>query len=108
MRCLANQLRLKELYGTGFKIFSNFLEENTETVANFLESILPTGWKKIESYATQISYEFPASTGALSKVFASVEANTTKYGILNWGIGQTTLEEVFVKLISEADASASY
>jgi ABC-type multidrug transport system ATPase subunit len=108
LRCLANPLRLKELYGTGFKLFANSEEENTPRVAAYLESILPSGWRKIDSYATQISYEFPATRGAISTLFEEIEKKKEELGIMDWGLGQTTLEEVFVKLISEADAAAEY
>lgn len=108
LRCLAEPLRLKQLYGPGFKINANSLPENTRKVCTYLESILPNGWKKVDSFATSSSYEFPPEKGALSRLFATIEANKADMGILDWGIGQTTLEEVFVKLISEADASAEY
>jgi ABC-type multidrug transport system ATPase subunit len=108
LRCIANPLRLKDLYGTGFKLFSNSEEEDTPAVAKYLESILPAGWTKMDSYATQISYEFPATKGAISKLFVEIEGAKEKLGIKDWGIGQTTLEEVFVRLISEADAAAEY
>jgi ABC-type multidrug transport system ATPase subunit len=108
LRCIANPLRLKELYGTGFKLFSNSEEHNTSKVASYLESILPAGWRQMDYYATQISYEFPATKGAISKLFVEIENQKEALGIIDWGLGQTTLEEVFVKLISEADAAAEY
>ena len=108
LRCIADQLRLKELYGTGFKLFANCDSNTTGEVARYLESILPNGWTRIDYYETTISYEFPAVKGAISKLFMEIEANRDKVGILDWGLGQTTLEEVFVRLISEADAAAEY
>ena len=68
LRCLADPLRLNELYGTGFKLYSNSLDQDTNRVAGFIESVLPAGWKKIDSFATSISYEFPAEKGATSKL----------------------------------------
>ena len=108
LRCIADQLRLKELYGTGFKLFANCDSEKTATVAKYLENIMPQGWSRIDNYETSISYEFPATKGAISKLFMEIEANRDQIGILDWGLGQTTLEEVFVRLISEADAAAEY
>ena len=108
LRCLAEQTRLKELYGNGFKIFANSEISNTPAVAKFIESLLPNGWKLIDKFATNISYEFPAEKGALAKLFKAIEEKKKDVGILDYGVGQTTLEEVFVKLISEADASAEY
>jgi ABC-type multidrug transport system ATPase subunit len=108
LRCLAGPTRLKQLYGNGFKLFTNSLVADTPRVAEYIESILPLGWKRIDSFATSLSYEFPASRGTISKLFTSVEKNKKNVGILDWGLGETTLEEVFIRLISEADASAEY
>ncbi|KAJ3321707.1 hypothetical protein HDV06_004000 [Boothiomyces sp. JEL0866] len=108
LRCIANPTRLKELYGAGFRIFANMDEENTINASKFIESILPEGWTKVDAFATSITYEFPAKKGAVASLFDIIEKKKKEVGILDYGIGQTTLEEVFVKLITEADASAEY
>lgn len=108
LRCLANPTRLKELYGPGFRLFANSLEKDTPKATAYIESLLPAGWKKIDAFATNSSYEFPPAKGILSSLFQEIEQHKDEQGILDWGIGQTTLEEVFVRLISEADASAEY
>ncbi|KAJ3273832.1 hypothetical protein HDV01_003810 [Terramyces sp. JEL0728] len=101
LRCIADQTRLKELYGSGYKIYTNSVPENTEAVAKFIESILPDGWSKVDSFSTALSYEFPARKGYISKIFNEIENKKSEIGILDYGIGQTTLEEVFVKLVEE-------
>eukprot|EP00842_Homolaphlyctis_polyrhiza_P003931 jgi/Hompol1/4539/HPOL_001790-RA len=108
LRCIANPIRLKEIYGSGFKLFFNTLEDSTQRAVQFVESILPKGFEKIDAFATSTSYQFPPAPGILVKLFKEMEENKQAMGILDWGVGQTTLEEVFVKLISEADASAEY
>ncbi|KAL2920140.1 hypothetical protein HK105_200206 [Polyrhizophydium stewartii] len=106
LRCLANPIRLKQLYGTGFRVYFNSLVDDTPRASAFVESLLPAGWKKVDDFATNVSYEFPAITGLLSNLFEKVEQRKAENGILDWGIGQTTLEDVFVSLISENDANA--
>jgi ABC-type multidrug transport system ATPase subunit len=108
LRCLANPTRLKEVYGSGFKIYINTTEENNLAASQYIESLLPAGWKKIDSFATNSSYEFPPVKGTLTSLFQTIENGKADHGILDWGIGQTTLEEVFIRLISESDASAEY
>nr|KAJ3420210.1 hypothetical protein HK105_005958 [Polyrhizophydium stewartii] len=108
LRCLANPIRLKQVYGSGFKIFFNTLEKDMEKAMKFVESILPGGYKIIDSFATNAAYEFPPTPGFLAQLFRQIEAHKADVGILDYGVGQTTLEEVFVRLISEADASAEY
>ncbi|KAH6589699.1 hypothetical protein BASA61_005512 [Batrachochytrium salamandrivorans] len=97
-----------ELYGAGFKLFFNALEEDMPRAVSFIESILPEGYTVIDVFATNASYEFPATTGVLPNLFRRIEEMKSSVGILDHGIGQTTLEEVFIRLISESDASAEY
>ena len=106
LRCLSNPTRLKELYGSGFRIYANSLEEDTPKVTQYLETLLPAGWKKVDSFATNSSYEFPRAAGSISNLFSRIEAEKSEHGILDWGVGETTLEEVFIRLIDEGDASA--
>ncbi|KAJ3159175.1 hypothetical protein HK101_001137 [Irineochytrium annulatum] len=106
LRCLAAPLRLKELYGSGFKLFFNSNELNTVRASKWVESLLPAGWRKVDSFATNTSYEFPPAPGIISSLFSTIEAGKVENGILDWGISQTTLEEVFLKLINDDDANA--
>ena len=106
LRCLGNPLRLKSLYGSGFKLFFNSKVENTDRASAFVESLLPTGWTRLDSFTTNTSYEFPAVASFLPTLFAAMEQGNEEYGILDWGISQTTLEEVFLRLIGDDDAQA--
>ncbi|KAL2915601.1 hypothetical protein HK105_204786 [Polyrhizophydium stewartii] len=106
LRCIADPFRLKQVYGTGFRIYFNSAEDDTPRASAFVESLLPAGWKKVDDFATNVSYEFPAVEGVLANLFDAIEAHKAQCGILDWGVGQTTLEDVFVNLISERDAGA--
>ncbi|ORY24436.1 hypothetical protein BCR33DRAFT_755844 [Rhizoclosmatium globosum] len=96
-----NPLRLKELYGTGFKLNFYSQAEDTARACTFVESILPTGFKKIDAFSTNTAYEFPAASNAIPILFEKIEKEKEKHGILQWGISQTTLEEVFLRIISD-------
>jgi ABC-type multidrug transport system ATPase subunit len=106
LRCIAAPLRLKELYGNGYRLTFNALQEEKDKANTFIESLLPLGCRNIDSFATTSIYEFPAPKGVLSKIFKEVELGKGNNGILDWGIGQTTLEEVFVKMIGDDEAGA--
>ncbi|KAI8909116.1 hypothetical protein EDD86DRAFT_190942 [Gorgonomyces haynaldii] len=105
LRCLGSPMRLKQLYGSGFKLFCNTDEKDTDRAKQFLESILPEGWTRVDAFATNTTYEFPVKKGVLANLFETIRNKQHDHGILDWGVGETTLEEIFVKLISEEDAS---
>ncbi|KAJ3395761.1 hypothetical protein HDU80_010204 [Chytriomyces hyalinus] len=107
MRCLGKPLRLKELYGSGFKLSFISKEEDTARASEFVESVMPLGWRKMDAFATSTAYEFPSSERAkIPAMFKKIEAEKADHGVLQWSISQTTLEEVFVKIISGDDANA--
>jgi len=107
LRCLGPQLRLKQLYGTGFRLqFICDTAENTILASAFIESLLTSKWKKLDAFSTNVSYEFQSLPGLIPDLFLKIESEKVNYGIIDWGLSQTTLEEVFIRLISEADAQA--
>jgi hypothetical protein len=105
LRCIGPALRLKELYGSGFKLFFNSSAEDTPRASAFIESLLPPGWRKLDAFTTNTSYEFPVTAGVVGGLFKQVEAGKAEHGLIDWGISETSLEEVFLKIISDADAS---
>ncbi|KAJ3079588.1 hypothetical protein HK102_003684 [Quaeritorhiza haematococci] len=107
LRCLGPQLRLKQVYGSGFRLFFTTDDSrSTQNACSYVESLLPPGFSKIDNFATNIVYEFPAAPGAVARIFEEMEANKVKHGITDWGLSQTTLEEVFLRLISDEEAQA--
>jgi len=107
LRCCATQLRLKELYGSGFKLSYSNQPEKYKELKSFITELLPEGYKAVRDLASTSIYEFIPTKGLISKLFEELENNKEKYGITDWGISQSSLEEVFLSIISDDDADAS-
>ncbi|CAG8658733.1 5424_t:CDS:2, partial [Cetraspora pellucida] len=82
LRCMGAPSRLKQLYG---------------------QTLLPLSAKKLDSFTTNASYEFEARPGFISLIFKEIERDKAENGIDNWGLSQTSLEEVFLRVIGETD-----
>ncbi|KAF9349498.1 hypothetical protein BGX26_012228 [Mortierella sp. AD094] len=106
LRCIGNQIRLKELYGRGFKISFASKPENTERASNYIASLLPADAKRLDSFVTSESWEFETSPGLIQRLFDEIETHKREHGIDDWGLSQTSLEEVFLRIIQDADADA--
>lgn len=104
LRCLGSPSRLKELYGCGYKLKITF--SNLQIAERFVISILPAGTKLLHNYQTMRIYSFTPDSSALADIFDHLVHNATGNAILSWGINQTTLDEIFTSVISEADASS--
>ncbi|TPX65501.1 hypothetical protein SpCBS45565_g05163 [Spizellomyces sp. 'palustris'] len=100
LRCLGTPAHLKSLYANSFKLtFTVTSEGDLPRACAFIESILPEGWTSTDKYATQATYEFPREQAQIGSVFDAVEEGKEAAGIVEWGVGETTLEEVFVRII---------
>ncbi|CAG8488376.1 3725_t:CDS:2 [Paraglomus occultum] len=106
LRCIGPQLRLKEVYGRGFKLSFSCRPKNVERATAYIESLLPPSAKKLDAFVTNVSYEFEPEPGLISKLFSNIEKNKKSNGIDDWGLSQTTLEEVFLRIISDSEAEA--
>ncbi|KAI9333006.1 hypothetical protein BDR26DRAFT_1010379 [Obelidium mucronatum] len=49
------------------------LAQDTDRACHFIESILPVGWRKIDSFATSTAYEFPAASRVIPRLFERIE-----------------------------------
>ncbi|OUM57405.1 hypothetical protein PIROE2DRAFT_48760 [Piromyces sp. E2] len=107
LRCCNTPLRLKELYGAGFRLTYSNNPQKYKELKQFISSILPENHKAIRDLASNSIYEFIPDQGYISQLFTIIEQNKEQYGIINWGISQSSLEEVFLSIISENDADGN-
>ncbi|KAJ1561000.1 hypothetical protein HK405_005234, partial [Cladochytrium tenue] len=98
LRCMANPIRLKQVYGRGFRVFFNTRSAaDSARACAYIERVLSglaadSSWHKVDAFETSSTYEFAAHSSAIPKLFEAVEAGKAEHGILDWGVSQTTLE----------------
>merc|ERR1711988_1984631 len=86
IRCVGTNLHLKNKYGNGYKIEIRFVKEALETANTFVMNIIP-------------------KAAVLSEVFRAMQDRNDSIGILDYGVRQTSLEEVFLKIARESEAA---
>ena len=106
LRCIGTQLHLKKKYGSGFKLILSTVPEKMPKAVKYIESLLPPDAKKVDAFSTNTTYEFFNSPGLIAKLFKEIESHKNENGVDDWGLCQTTLEEVFLRIIQDADAEA--
>ncbi|KAF9214178.1 hypothetical protein BGZ59_004164 [Podila verticillata] len=126
LRCIGTSLHLKDLYGTGFRLDLTSkpgqLEEACQSVQN---SVLKgQSFRRIDKFTNSTTFEFDveakdANTGGQEADAAGQDQNSTNLSrifhylsqpglfpaIEDWGISQTTLEDVFIKIVTEGDSA---
>ena len=94
-------------FGLSFStICRQFLKSQFIFVHRYIKSLLPPTATLLDSFVTNVSFEFEASPGLIPSLFDNIGEFGSEHGIEDWGLSQTSLEEVFLRIISEEDADA--
>ena len=62
---------------------------------------LSAGAKQAVGFGLQLTYTVPMADGDVAQIFNVMERSKKQYGITEWGVTQASLEEVFVKVVTE-------
>jgi len=103
LRCVGSNLHLKNKYGQGFTIKFNISGYKEDTAQSLISSILPTA-TLIEAIGGSLTYQVARKDLIVSKLFATMMLTSENSGILDWGISQTTLEDVFLNIVKNDES----
>ena len=105
LRCIGDKTHLKNKYGSGFEMTLRIASaDHYQTVVDFFASQMPTA--KLNEYRSlKFSYALPQDT-KLSLAFGMIEKQKARFGITDYSIAQTSIEQVFLR-ISESAALES-
>lgn len=104
--CIGSPNELTSRYG-GFFVFTITVKEgNQHLIGPFVQDMCPTA-RLTYSVAGTEKYEFPIKDITLDRVFDAMQHKTKELNIVDWGISNATLEEVFIKFAKEHDVSSS-
>ena len=76
------------------------MSEIHKRVKNFVSSLLPKA-ELIQDFNGNFMYLIPTEGFNASHVYTEFEANKTKLKIADWGLSQSTLEDVFTKICEQ-------
>jgi len=105
LRCLGTSLHLKNKFGLGYRLNLTCLPGRQEELKQLVHNMIPN-YELIS--ATGEFFIYGLQTSVLPSVipfFELIEENRDKpeFIIRDWGISQTTLEEVFLRVTHEAE-----
>lgn len=101
LRCLGTQLYLKRRFGDGFKVSLTLESEAQRAGVEALMRLLSPAAKLVSEFGQQLVYALPIGPGGdVATIFNTLEKGKKKKGITEWGITQASLEEVFVKVVT--------
>jgi len=103
LKCLGTSLHLKNKFGRGYRI-SVLCEskEHLPAVRAYIANLLPTA-TQLSTFEESIVYEVSRENFDAASLFARLDAEKASVGIKEYGISQTSLEDVFVNIVGNID-----
>lgn len=100
VQCCGSSLFLKNKFGVGYNLVlaKKHKGANPQLVDEYISKKLPEA-TKLQEVSTEISYQLPEQvSGKFKDFFNSLDKDLEKLGLDSYGVGITTLEEVFLKI----------
>ncbi|XP_010443994.1 PREDICTED: ABC transporter A family member 12 [Camelina sativa] len=106
LQCIGNSKELKSRYGGSYVFTMTTSSEHEEEVERLVKSVSSNA-KKIYHLAGTQKFELPKQEVRIAEVFRSVEKAKSNFTVFAWGLSDTTLEDVFIKVARTAQAFIS-
>ncbi|XP_066370730.1 ABC transporter A family member 7-like [Miscanthus floridulus] len=104
LQCIGTPKELIARYGGYYVLTMTTLPEFEQEVENLVRKLSPSSRKVYHLSGTQ-KYELPKQEARISDVFMAVESFKKRVEVQAWGLADTTMEDVFVKVAKGAQSS---
>ncbi|CAN6277951.1 unnamed protein product [Urochloa humidicola] len=104
LQCIGSSKELKDRYGGSCVLTVTTPAGEVEEVERLVRSMLPAANRVYRVSGTQ-KFEIPKEGMKISEVFRAMEDAKSRLNILAWGLADTTLEDVFVRVAKDSDMS---
>lgn len=98
VQCCGSSLFLKNRFGVGYNLVMAKKEKNTPLIDTFIKTRIPKA-VKLQEVSTEITYQLPHDSSSKFKdFFNDLDRELDKLKLNSYGVGITTLEEVFLSI----------
>ncbi|CAA7031237.1 unnamed protein product [Microthlaspi erraticum] len=103
LQCIGNPKELKGRYGGFYVLTMTTSSQHEKDVERLVQDASPNA-KKIYHIAGTQKFEIPKEEFRISEVFQVVENAKSNFEVFAWGLADTTLEDVFIKVAKTTQA----
>ncbi|KAH1126645.1 hypothetical protein GLYMA_06G191400v4 [Glycine max] len=103
LQCIGNPKELKARYGGTYVFTMTTSMDHEKDVENLVRQLSPNANKIYHISGTQ-KFELPKDEVKIANVFQAVETAKRSFTVSAWGLADTTLEDVFIKVARGAQA----
>ncbi|XP_011071621.1 ABC transporter A family member 7-like isoform X1 [Sesamum indicum] len=97
LQCVGNPKELKARYGGSYVFTMTTSPNHEDEVENLVRQLTPNATKIYQISGTQ-KFELPKHEIRIADVFEAVENAKSRFAVQAWGLADTTLEDVFIKV----------
>ncbi|GJS66900.1 ABC transporter A family member 7-like protein [Tanacetum coccineum] len=101
LQCIGNPNELKSRYGGSYVLTMTTSSIHEADVEKLVKGLSPYASKIYQLSGTQ-KFELPKKAIKIADVFHAIEEAKSRFTVQAWGIVDTTLEDVFIKVAREA------
>ena len=105
MQCLGYSHELKQRFGRGYTLVIMTAESHQakyDEVDDLVKSLFPSVIILDEPMSGLVKYDIDRGEVVISKAFREMNNKKEEIGIISWGLMETTMEQVFLKLAGVA------
>ncbi|XP_006344388.1 ABC transporter A family member 7-like [Solanum tuberosum] len=103
LQCIGNPKELKARYGGSYVFTMTTSSDNEEEVEHMVRCLSPNANRIYHLSGTQ-KFELPKQEVRIADVFQAVDKAKSRFTVYAWGLADTTLEDVFIKVAHTAQA----
>ncbi|XP_015070141.1 ABC transporter A family member 7-like [Solanum pennellii] len=103
LQCVGNAKELKARYGGSYVFTMTTSSDKEEEVEQMVRRLSPNANRIYHLSGTQ-KFELPKQEVRIADVFDAVEKAKSRFTVYAWGLADTTLEDVFIKVARTAQA----
>ncbi|MED6136471.1 Phospholipid-transporting ATPase abca7 [Stylosanthes scabra] len=103
LQCIGNPKELKARYGGTYVFTMTTTMDHEKDVEAMVQQLYPAAKKVYHISGTQ-KFELPKEEVQIASVFRAVETAKRNFTVSAWGLADTTLEDVFIKVARDAQA----
>jgi ABC-type multidrug transport system ATPase subunit len=102
LKALGGTQHLKSKFSDGFKLSVTFASGRAADGRAFVSQVARSA-KPVEQFSDTAVYMVSREQESMAAVFAAFQQRSAEHGIEDWGMRQTSLEEVFVSIAKDAE-----
>lgn len=95
LACIGTSQHLKDRFGKGFQFNLTVKDGFADATAAEFAIIFP-GCKLVESFGGSMIFDVPKVNISIGQLFRTLESKKEQCGIIEYAVGQTTLEQIFI------------